>query len=220
MQRVSSSGLKRRRGGFSSFTLVELLTVMLVIAILVGLTLFAAGPAMNKLARSRAAGEIQAMSSSLESYKIDNGIFPPGYIGTNATTGLLGGTNAATSTYPLNPSTAGGNYQVGSQALFEALAGRTNYFDTPVNKSYMTFKSTQLGNGTTASGTAYSATTSTYIVDPWGYSYGYSTGDGTANNIPYSGSGFFDLWSTGNMTANPSGTVYATNSWIANWRNN
>jgi len=181
---------------------------MMIIAILTALTLAAASGVMNAAARGRAKGEIQAMSSALESYKIDNGIYP-----TNAV--LLGGT---TGNYSLNPSVAAGTYQQSSQALFEALAGRTNYADTQVGKSYMTFKITQLGNSTTTAGTAYAASTATYIQDPWNYSYGYSTGDGTAVNVPCNGTNFYDLWSTGGLTATTTGNSAPTNTWISNWR--
>jgi hypothetical protein len=48
-------------------------------------------------------------------------------------------------------------------------------------------------------------------------SYGYSTSAGTTN-APYSGSGFYDLWSTGGVTQ---GQLFSkpslTNAWISNW---
>jgi type II secretory pathway pseudopilin PulG len=59
-----------------SFTLVELLTVILIIMILASLTLAAANSVMGQAARSRARSEIQALSTALESYKTDNGIYP------------------------------------------------------------------------------------------------------------------------------------------------
>ncbi len=64
---------RRRR---DSFTLVELLTVILIIVILASLTLAAANAVMARAARSRASSEIQALSTALESYKTDNGIYP------------------------------------------------------------------------------------------------------------------------------------------------
>lgn len=59
-----------------AFTLVELLTVIAIIAILAGLVLSTAGYIQNKAARSRAEAEIAAMEAALESYKADNGIYP------------------------------------------------------------------------------------------------------------------------------------------------
>ena len=71
--------MKRDNG----FTLLELMTVMIIIAVLAALVLKAAGYAQNKAARSRAASEIAAMSTALESYKADNGEYP-----SNANTNL------------------------------------------------------------------------------------------------------------------------------------
>jgi hypothetical protein len=83
----------------------------------------------------------------------------------------------------------------------------------------MAFKVTQMGNVTAAAGTAPPG--STYIKDPWNYSYGYSTGSvvGTTTNAPYNGYGFFDLWSTGGLLAAQVGaTASLTNAWISNWQ--
>jgi hypothetical protein len=80
----------------------------------------------------------------------------------------------------------------------------------------MSFKVNQLGNATAAAGTAGAG--STYIRDPWGYSYGYSTGNSTTS-YPYNGTGFFDLWSTGGITvAKMTATPSLTNTWISNWQ--
>ena len=69
------------------FTLIELLVVITVIAILAGLVLQTAGYAQKKGARSRAEAEIAALSAALESYKADNGDYPP------LTNGSSSGTN-------------------------------------------------------------------------------------------------------------------------------
>ncbi len=191
----------------TSFTLIELLTVMAVIGILAALTLSAAMGLMAKAARSRAQAEIRAMSGGLESYKIDNGIYPPAAY-------LLGSNTAA---YPVNPS---GNtaYIQSSQVLYEALVGKVNFLDTTlIGRNYMNFTMAQMGNGTTAAGTAYAATKSTYVKDPWSYPYGYSTGDGTANNVPTTGTNFFDLWTTGGTTTAVTHGIQSTNTWISNW---
>ena len=124
---------------------------MAIIAILAALTLGAAGPAMAKASRSRAASEIQGMCNALERYKTDKGIYPTGDPG-------------LTVPYSGNP----GAYQVSSEALFQALSGIINYAtDPPVGTAYMTFKANQIG----------SPTANSYIKDPWNNSYGYSTGN-------------------------------------------
>jgi prepilin-type N-terminal cleavage/methylation domain-containing protein len=198
MQRVVSSRATPRKNLLSSFTLVELLVVMAIIAILTAITLAAASAVLNTASRSRARSEIQAMSTALESYKNDNGAYPQ----TNTMT---------TNTYASddgNNTKGTSAYMYSSEAIYQALTSMTNATDTPYAgmKVYMSFKAGQL-----------SSTTPTYVQDPWGYSYGYSTGSGgggSTTNYPYNGSGFFDLWSTG-------GSLYGastfTNTWVNNW---
>lgn len=191
-----------------AFTLIEMLTVITIIAILAGLVLAAASGVMQRGARARAQGEIQAMSTALESYKVDNGIYPVGATG-GATGSALGGSPYG------NFDPGSGAYQESSEALYQALSGQTNYTDIPVAgiKSYMTFKSSQIGNPTGPS----------YVKDPWNNSYGYSTGGPFSSPVasgdptPFNGVGFFDLWSTGNTTKD-SGANFATNAWISNWQ--
>ena len=151
------------------------------------------------------------MSTALESYKTDNGTYPP-----TSALALLTNTPYSSS----DGSASAGVYQQSSQIVYMALSGQTNFLDTPGTgvKSYMSFKANQLGNITTSAGTAPSASTSTYVKDPWGYSYGYSTGNGTTL-FPYNGTGFFDLWSTGGvLAAKLSTTPSLTNAWISNWQ--
>jgi prepilin-type N-terminal cleavage/methylation domain-containing protein len=50
------------------FTLIEMLTVMLVIAILAGIVLNVNGLVQNKAARSRAEAEMKSLSLSCENY--------------------------------------------------------------------------------------------------------------------------------------------------------
>jgi prepilin-type N-terminal cleavage/methylation domain-containing protein len=112
---ASSRGFRKNR--MASFTLIELLTVMALIAILAALVLSAGIGVMTKAARSRATGEIQAMSTALEGYKTDNGNYPP-------SDRVLLLTNTATDPYfskeDDGTSTA---YQTNSQLLYQALSG-------------------------------------------------------------------------------------------------
>ena len=59
-----------------AFTLVEMLTVMAVIAVLASIILSLNGLVQRKAATSRAEGEIAAMSAACESYKADFGSYP------------------------------------------------------------------------------------------------------------------------------------------------
>ena len=189
-----------------SFSLVELLVVMAIIAVLAALILVAGNGAINTGMRSRAKTEIQAMSTAAEGYKTDNGIYPQG------DGALL--TNSAAN--PYSDTTYDGTsteYQTNSTALYTALSGQNYFGATPVagTKVYMSFKANQVGNV----GGPFS-----YIMDPWTKSYGYSTGStGTSTpSYPYNGSGFFDLWSTGGVTtAQVSAKPGLTNTWISNW---
>jgi type II secretory pathway pseudopilin PulG len=189
-----------------SFTIIELLTVIAIIAILLGILLAAMSGVMRTAGRDRARSEIQAMSAALESYKADNGIYPTPTVGTGFNT-----TNDYTTA---SATTANGQYQASSAFLYEQLTGTTNYGQLPLTgtKSYMPFKSTQLGNDTPTSSSPI------YVRDPFGNSYGYFTGtvSGATTNAPYSGYGFFDLWSTGGDTAVPSTN---TAIWVNNWAN-
>jgi type II secretory pathway pseudopilin PulG len=187
---------------YNGFTVIELIVVVGVIIILTGLVLSTVGYARKKGARARAETEIAAMSAACESYKADNGIYPA-----NSDTNAL---NAQTSANPCN-------YQAASLYLYKQLSGDTNANFQPGAKSYLTFKPNMLGTSTTtttdACGNTLTPTTVSYIRDPFGNIYGYSTIDNPAAN-PSPTPGYnptFDLWSTaGDVSGNQ-------NQWIKNW---
>src|SRR2546428_11547625 len=60
----------------NAFTLVELLTVIVIIMVLAGLVIYGAAYANRKSALARAQNEIKAMEAACESYKADNGTYP------------------------------------------------------------------------------------------------------------------------------------------------
>ena len=126
---------KPRRGGevplsgfrfpVSAFTLIELLVVIAIIAILASLVLNTAGFIQKKGATSRAQAEIAALSTSLESYKVDNGDYPTG-------TNPAGSNNynLLTNLMPTN---------TGTKVYFEASKGITNsagYLTDPFGTTY------------------------------------------------------------------------------------
>jgi prepilin-type N-terminal cleavage/methylation domain-containing protein len=175
------------------FTIIELLIVMAVIVVLAGLVLGTSSYVQKKGARSRAEAEIAAMSAALESYRVDNGIYP---------------TDAST-TSALNPaSAADSDYRTASRFLYGELTGDRDFDrSTDTNaKSYFTFKPNML-LPPPPSAAAVSA-----IRDPFGNSYGYSTmkaanPNGTAGYNPT-----FDLWSVGDGAAGSD-----QSKWIKNW---
>lgn len=213
-----------------AFTLVELLTVMTIIAILAALTLKVSGYVQNKAASSRAEGEIKAMEAACESYKADNGIYPRG----PAAAMTVGSTGIATNaTDSLDARTTGNptSYAQTSLYLYSQLSGDTNgngKIDAAEtsNKVYFEFKPTMLGAAKTSSG---AITAVNFISDPWGSSYGYSTAyqaDSEAQSaksppgtVTKGYNPTFDLWSTAGKTTNPTpGTgTDITLRWIKNW---
>ena len=189
----------------SGFTLIEMLTVIAVILVLSGLLLSVNSGVQTKAARSRAEGEIAAMSAACENYKADNGAYPRDAAGV---------TDALNPRPPSVPTTA---YAGASLALYQALSGNTVAADGALTlgpgKNYYEFKPNQLSIRKDSNGMI---THVLFIQDPWGRSYGYSTAGAKfeedyrallrtnptatrpANPIGYNPT--FDLWSTGGAT--------------------
>jgi type II secretory pathway pseudopilin PulG len=178
-----------------AFTMVELLIVMAVIIVLAGLILTTTGYVQKKAARSRTEAEIAAISAALESYRADNGIYP---------------TSPETDALKANSTSDPSVYVNASKYLYIAISGDTDGNPvTPDNgRNYMadSLKPNMLGPNPPGSGT--------YVRDPFGNSYGYST---VKASNPTASDGYnptFDLWSTGG--ANPPFPASQSN-WIKNW---
>ena len=176
----------------AAFTIIELLVVIAIIIILAGLILSTVGYVQKKGARSRAEAEIAAMSAALESYKADNGIYP---------------TDATTTEQLKATDTDSKDYKPASRYLYKQLSGDDDGDPTtaaPASaKNYLgsALKPQMLSPNPPGP--------NTFIRDPFGNSYGYSTLKAVS---PTSIDGYnptFDLWSTANSTA--------ANQWIKNW---
>jgi type II secretory pathway pseudopilin PulG len=153
--------------------LIELLAVITVIGILAGLTLGAAGAVRRHGASSTAKAEVAALQAACDRYFADNNLYP-----------------SNTSVDPLtktNPST----YTGAGQALFTNLLGSVTLSVAPTTKRYFEPKPAMV----------YTNGSPNYLIDPWGYAYGYNS-DGT--NAPL-------IWSTAGTTKGE------TNKWIASW---
>lgn len=221
-----------RRNRRKAFTLIEILTVMVIILILAGLVISISRYATVKGKRSRAQTEIQAMSAGCESYKADNGIYPDD--GTSTGTTYTAG-DAAT----LDPRTMGDptatTYQKASLVLYRALSGDRNC-DGQVNTVDGPYDLHGVSSGTSAvappvymsftpSQLILSGSTVIAISDPFRYSYGYSTAyaaDVLNQKTPSHGyNPTYDLWSTAggikppSNVGTPNDTV--TPTWIKNW---
>ena len=181
-----------RAAGAFAFTIIELLVVISIIIILAGLILSTVGYVQKKGARSRAEAEIAAMSAALESYKADNGIYPRDTIKTDQVDPAIS---------PI-PTTA-------TQFLYEQLSGNSATNLQPISgaKSYFAFKPQMLFGTKDSNG---NLTSVSYIRDPFGNSYGYSTLKASGGTGGYNPT--FNLWS---IADDSSGTNQT--KWIKNW---
>jgi general secretion pathway protein G len=181
------------REGEHAFTIMELLVVIAIIIGLAAMILGTVGYVQKKGARSRAESEVAGLSAALESYKADNGDYP-----TDATTESVNPTASPV------PSTA-------SLFLYKALTGddQANLQPPSTAKSYFTFKSQMLFGAKDANG---NLTSVTYIRDPFGNPYGYSTMKAKGNAGGFNPT--FDLWSTAGTT---SASASDQGQWIKNW---
>ena len=168
---------------------------MAIIIVLAGLVLATSGYVQKKGARSRAEAEIAAMSAALESYKADNGIYP---------------TKSETNVLKANSTTTVSDYENASRYLYTQISGDTDGNPTTADsgRNYMsgTLKPNMLNPNPPGAGT--------YIRDPFGNCYGYST---VKSSAPTGSDGYnptFDLWSTGGVTP-PIPTNQS--QWIKNW---
>ncbi len=192
---------------YDAFTLIELVVVVGLILVLTGLVLSTVGYARKKGARARAETEIAAMAAALESYKADNAVYPRD---ANSTDTL----NAQSSTNPCA-------YQAASLYLYKQLSGDTNANFQYGAKSYFTFKPNMLGTSPTtttdACGNTLTPTTVSYIRDPFGNIYGYSTIQAAGGTGGYNPT--FDLWSTAGVAPSPTPSPPSTlqDLWIKNW---
>jgi len=182
----------------SAFTIIELLVVISIIIILAGLILSTVGYVQKKGTRLRAEAEIAAISAALESYKADNGIYPTD---SNTTEKLKAS---------LDPD--GGDpskFIDAGKYLYKTISGDTDGDPSTgiETKPYLAFKPNMLSPN------------NTYVRDPFGSCYGYSTAK-AAN--PTGTDGYnptFDLWSTAGETAKKTGETFQQyqQRWIKNW---
>lgn len=238
MRDLSPAGERLRGSCRRGFTLIELLAVMTIILILAGLILAIAGNANYKGACARAQGEIQAMSTALESYKTDNGAYPESTpIGiSKAGSDKLDPTSTVDQD-PLGPDSA--TFIAAGRTLYQALAGINPVTGTGIgadgvtlSKVYMNFNPNQLGPSPTPTPSA-SNNKLIYVVDPFGMPYGYSTVNfywtqavaaGSPSPAPSPLPGYnptFDLWSTAGYgtggKSSPSPAPSPGVLWIKNW---
>ena len=219
------------RNSTQAFTLIEMLTVMAVIAILASLIVSVQAVAQRKAATSRAEAEIKTMAAACESYKADFGSYPRD-------------SDSDTYTDILCPVQHGKpsakEYRNACLVLYKAISGDAKQGTDPEpsatssdkpdgkpeTKGYFEFKPNQLHKNSSGE--------IEFIQDPFGNSYGYSTkcaadeeayrqkvlkyGPGPRPKIVFGYSPNYDLWSTGGVVSlgdNP--TDAERKRWIKNW---
>jgi type II secretion system protein G len=173
------------------FTLVELMSVIIIIVILAGMVMGGLGYVNERQARSKAQVQISLLSKALEEYKLDNGRYPP----TGNITGLQRGPDGSST----------------SRILFNAL-----YFDSNNDRIGVPGDTTQkiyvpeLDPVTSKQlWTTGRATATTPITDPWGNQYCYrSAKNEQGNPNAATQNPDFDLWSMGkDGRSNPEGAT-------------
>lgn len=203
-----------------AFTLIEMVTVVTVIALLAGLVLGIAGYVQNKGAREKCLAQTKNLQLQCEAYKLDNGTYPQ-----NTDTDLL---DARIDMSPSGGASAV-KYQKACRYLYSCLSGDFEPPTAPDNKPeatvYYAFKRDELSYNKDTGG---NIKTINYLQDPFGNCYGYSTIGAKAESEyreklktnpdearPDTKKGYnptFDLWSTGGGTLSS-----GSSKWIKNW---
>lgn len=78
-------GPSGRKGHCEGFTMIELLTVVMVMAILAGIVLGISGYASKKADNAKAMSDLQKIRNALDAYQIQYGFYPMGLNGHMAT---------------------------------------------------------------------------------------------------------------------------------------
>jgi len=214
------------RRAMKGFTLVEMLTVIVIIGILMGLGLSVTKGVLESSRRSRATGEISSFALGLERFETDNGFIPPS-------------THINKEGNDYSGDAKSDDYRRSSAALFLALTGRqvfvmedmTKEMKDNIGKNYIELKANQIfTDGHTHDEGAKSWMIETYVntscivnnkgamKDPWGFPYGYFYDDEPdqrgENSVHNSTS--YDLWSTAGNTTDDDKTLL---KWVSNWQN-
>ena len=160
-----------RKPQTAAFTLIELLTVIAIIAILMGLLFPVLGSAKNQARRQSAAVAIRNIVSACKSYQTDYSKFPP------VPAALTG--SESTNGYYAFGDTADGGATVGNEQLFDVLRSinrgpNANY---ALNKRQQKYFEMGKAKDATAprdgfvDGSEFTSGTQGQLMDPWGKQY-------------------------------------------------
>jgi type II secretory pathway pseudopilin PulG len=190
----------------AAFTLIELIVVIAIIIVLAGLILSTVGYVQKKGARARAETEIAAISAACESYKADNGVYPTD----SGTTETL-----RPNVDPGGGDPASASFLSSGRFLYPKISGDTdgNPSNSIEGKGYFAgaLKSNMLSPNP--------AGPNTYIRDPFGNAYGYSTFESVNPGSADGNNPTFDIWTTCGETAKKSTETFQQyqQRWIKNW---
>ncbi len=182
---------------YAAFTVIEMLIVMSIIIVLAGLVLATSGYVQKKGARARAETEIAAMSAALESYKADNGIYP------------TGPQNNTTDMFDAGVTWTRHRRLISTRVFsFSNELSGLNADQTPIRTRNRILPSSRRCSAELA--TQWQCQSCTFVRDPFGNSYGYSTAYQAATPPTGGYNPTFDLWSTANSNRPAA-------QWIKNW---
>lgn len=178
------------RAGRPAFTLIELLAVITIIIILASLVVSGMAYVQQRQSRERARVQIERLSTALEAYKAEMGLYP---LTTNSADGLG---NSANSLYiPLFYEGFDYKRQASPPAVWEKPSGTGT-----IAKSTSIYLA-DLDPTTTKQGWVDVVATipaSTKVNDPWGNEYRYRSGQDSSGTVnPSTQNPDFDLWSVG-----------------------
>lgn len=154
-----------RTSSRDGFTLIEMITVMAVIAILVSLVLSVNSLVQKKAALSRTKAEIAALSLAVKNYETDNASPPRDEAITDVLDPRIHGAPASGDQLKL--------YSDASLVLYKAISGDPDLDFKPTEKSYATdfFRPERIKFDDPKKPDRKVQ----YIVDPFGNCFGYST---------------------------------------------
>lgn len=177
-----------RQAGIRAFTLIELLTVIAIIAILAAITFGVIKGVNERAAISQAKTELSSLAQALEAYKLQYGDYPQA--GTNAAAPTATAVTSSHTQYFLFNALVG---KLGPKSTPAAIAGKSF-----VEVSKFSLLSTVAANQPAATG---STAVANAFIDPWGrlYIYYYRGSTAWTKNTSYI------LYSTG-----PDGTTGLT----------
>ncbi len=166
--------MRDKKQNFKGFTIMEMITVMTIIAVLMGIILPIIGVAKQKALAAKAKIMIESIGAAIKMYEMDFGDLPPD---------------------DNHPSSTAFNRA--TESLYSYLTTQWTTLDASIYAGpYIEFK----GDVSKGIGVADSEPDGKYeIVDPWGNEYCYESNDdnGAGGDAPYHNQYSFDIFSMG-----------------------